>query len=90
MTVHRLTSRELTVLYQLSAGLTAASIARRLDVSTRTVHKHLENLYRKLDCKDRLAAVLVAQQLGLLQTPALVMTLGTRTCESCGRSTTTA
>jgi DNA-binding NarL/FixJ family response regulator len=36
-------------------------------VSVRTVHKHLQSVYRKLDAPDRLSAVLHAQRLGLLE-----------------------
>lgn len=61
-----LTPREVTVLTLLADGLTAESIARRLGVSKRTVHKHLEHLYAKLNESDRLRAVLHAQQLGIL------------------------
>ncbi|WNV88525.1 LuxR C-terminal-related transcriptional regulator [Umezawaea sp. Da 62-37] len=63
---HRLTQRELTVLHLLAEGLTADSIARRLDISPRTVHRHLQHLYRKLGTTDRLATVLHAKSLGLL------------------------
>ncbi|MGO2809736.1 LuxR C-terminal-related transcriptional regulator [Glutamicibacter arilaitensis] len=38
-------------------------------ISPRAVHKHQENLYRKLGAVDRLSAVLRAQQCGLLATP---------------------
>jgi DNA-binding CsgD family transcriptional regulator len=62
----RLTGRELAVLRLLSRGLTAASIARQLGSSPRTVHKHLEHAYRKLGVRDRLEAVRVADMLGLL------------------------
>ena len=41
-----LTGREVAVLQLLGRGLTAASIAHRLGTSPRTVHKHLEHLYR--------------------------------------------
>ncbi|WP_157767736.1 helix-turn-helix transcriptional regulator [Actinosynnema pretiosum] len=63
---HRLTQRERTVLVVLAEGLTADAIARRLDISPRTVHRHLQHLYRKLGTTDRLATVLRAQELGLL------------------------
>ncbi len=62
----RLTGREHAVLTLLVGGLTATAIAHRLGTSPRTVHKHLENLYRKLGASDRLTAVLRAQRLGLL------------------------
>jgi DNA-binding CsgD family transcriptional regulator len=61
-----LTPRELAVLGQLADGLTAAAIGRRLLITERTVHKHLERIYTKLGVGDRLAAVLRAQRLGLL------------------------
>lgn len=61
-----LTPRELAVLELLGDGLTAVAIARRLRISARTVHKHLERIYAKLDVNDRLAAVLVARRLGLV------------------------
>jgi DNA-binding CsgD family transcriptional regulator len=64
-----LTSRELQVLEHVGTGLTADSIARRLRISDRTVRKHLENAYRKLDCHDRLVAVDRARELGLLPGP---------------------
>jgi DNA-binding CsgD family transcriptional regulator len=62
----RLTGRELTVLPLLAEGLTAAAIGRRLVISTRTVHKHLEHVYTKLGTADRLTTVLRARQMGLL------------------------
>ena len=62
----RLTPRELTILGQVAQGLTAATVGRRLGIAETTVHKHLQRIYNKLDVRDRLAAVLRAQQLGLL------------------------
>jgi DNA-binding CsgD family transcriptional regulator len=63
-----LTPREIAVLSLLADGMTAEAIGRRLGISNRTVHKHTENLYRKLSATDRLMAVLRAQSLGLLPT----------------------
>lgn len=63
---HDLTSREMTILTLLSQGLTAEGLARRLSISPRTVGKHLEHIYRKLDVCDRLMAVQTAHELGLL------------------------
>jgi DNA-binding CsgD family transcriptional regulator len=65
----RLTAREAEVLHHVGAGLTADAVARLLRISTRTVCKHLENVYRKLDCHDRLVAVQRAQGLGLVPPP---------------------
>jgi DNA-binding CsgD family transcriptional regulator len=61
-----LTDRELEVLSWLRQGMKATSIARRLGISTRTVNKHLANIYRKLGAHDRLLAVSRAQSLGML------------------------
>ncbi|WP_419707438.1 response regulator transcription factor [Promicromonospora sp. NFX87] len=61
-----MTRRETEVLTLVGEGLTAAAVARRAGISVRTVHKHLEQAYRKLDCHDRLSAVLVARSTGLL------------------------
>jgi DNA-binding CsgD family transcriptional regulator len=63
----RLTGRELEVLSYVGAGLTADAIGHLLRISGRTVRKHLENTYRKLDCHDRLLAVQRARRLGLIE-----------------------
>lgn len=61
-----MTTRELEVLLLLAEGHLARSIAARLDLSPRTVHKHLGSVYRKLGVHDRLVAVRTAQQCGLI------------------------
>lgn len=63
----RLTPRELAVPALLAEGRTAASIGRRLMITERTVHKHLQHSYTKLGVTDRLGAVLRAQRIGLLR-----------------------
>lgn len=60
------TPRELAVLRLLAQGMTADAIAHRLAVSRRTVHNHLQHLYRKLGVADRMRAVLVSHALGLI------------------------
>jgi len=62
----RMTERELQVLNLLAEGLLATSIASRLRLSPRTVHKHLGNIYRKLGVHDRLVAVSLARLQGLV------------------------
>ncbi len=52
-----LTGRELQILELVALGRTNRSIARTLQVSPRTVAKHLEHIYRKLDVSSRAAAV---------------------------------
>jgi len=54
----RLTNREHEVLQLVATGRTAACIGHELQISERTVHKHLENAYLKLGVHDRISAVL--------------------------------
>lgn len=61
-----LTGRQVAVLELLATGLTSTQMARRLSVTSRTVEKHLERVYRKLGVNDRLSAVRVAQRAGAL------------------------
>ncbi|MFF4602350.1 response regulator transcription factor [Streptomyces sp. NPDC001339] len=51
-----ITRRESAVLALLARGLTNQQIARRLDISPRTVDKHLEHAYTKLRVGGRVAA----------------------------------
>jgi len=57
------------VLDLMADGLIAAAIARQLGISPRTVSKHIESIYRKLDTHDRTSAVLRGQAMGLLPVP---------------------
>jgi hypothetical protein len=50
----------------LSQGLPAVAMAHRLGISVRTVNKHLEHVYRKLETTDRLLAVQLARDLGVI------------------------
>jgi DNA-binding CsgD family transcriptional regulator len=61
-----LTPRELDVLALVAAGLSAHQISRLRRISVRTVRKHLEHIYAKLDSHDRLLAVNRAKRLGIL------------------------
>ncbi|WP_024287480.1 helix-turn-helix transcriptional regulator [Cellulomonas sp. KRMCY2] len=61
-----LTNREHAVLALMAEGLIAQAIGHRLGVSPRTVAKHQERIYRKLDTSDRLTTVLRAQAAGLV------------------------
>ena len=60
-----LTARELSVLSVLAEGVPAGAIGHRLGISVGTVNKHLEHIYRKLGCSDRLVAITLARELGL-------------------------
>jgi LuxR family maltose regulon positive regulatory protein len=61
-----LTTRELDVLLQLSAGASNAEMARDLFVEASTIKTHLANLYGKLGAHSRVQAVARARDLGLL------------------------
>jgi DNA-binding CsgD family transcriptional regulator len=65
-----LTPRELSVLTLLGEALPAKAVATRLRISVRTVHKHVQHLYRKLGTNDRMETVLLARSLGLLPADA--------------------
>ena len=62
-----LTPRETRVLELLATGLTADAIGHLCRISPRTVRKHLENIYAKLGCHDRLMAVRRAAELNLIE-----------------------
>lgn len=55
-----LTAREREVLQLVSEGCTDREVAGQLRLSPRTVHKHLENIYRKLGVSTRTGAVRLA------------------------------
>ena len=52
-----LTEREIQILRLVADGRTNTAIAHALEVSPRTVAKHLEHTYRKLGVNSRAAAV---------------------------------
>ena len=52
-----LTDREIAIMRLVAAGRTNSAIAHELQLSPRTVAKHLEHVYRKLGVSSRAAAV---------------------------------
>jgi DNA-binding CsgD family transcriptional regulator len=61
-----LTSRELEVLEGLVDGLATKNIARRLDLTIKTVEAHKANLFKKLAVRTKAEAVSVAVRTGLV------------------------
>ena len=55
-----LTDREIRILRLAALGRTNSAIAHALDISPRTVAKHLQHIYRKLDVTSRTSAVFAA------------------------------
>jgi LuxR family maltose regulon positive regulatory protein len=61
-----LSAREMDVLMLLEQGCSDKEIAGKLVIASETVHKHLKNIYSKLDVHRRTEAVARARKLGLL------------------------
>jgi DNA-binding NarL/FixJ family response regulator len=61
----RMSARELEVLSLVGLGLPNKEIARRLDITERTVKGHLTSIFREIGVSDRTQAALWAQRNGV-------------------------
>lgn len=61
-----LTARQIEVLRLVAGGMSDRQIADRLVLSPHTVHRHVANIYTRLGCTSRAAAVAEAGRMGLL------------------------
>ena len=66
VTLQRLTPREREVLLEIARGLTNTEIATTLGISEVTVKTHVGAILTKLDLRNRVAAVILAYELGLV------------------------
>ncbi len=65
-----LTRREVEILALIIEGHPSKKVAEILFVSKRTVDFHLDNIYQKLEVRNRMQALQCARKLGLLPVAA--------------------
>lgn len=71
-----LTRRELEILHRISSGDTYQQIADKLFISPKTVRKHIENIYLKLQAHNKIEALDIARRNGLIMLlPAVFLSL---------------
>jgi DNA-binding NarL/FixJ family response regulator len=66
-----LTTREREILRLIVDGLSNAEIGKELYIGETTVKTHVTHILQKLDLRDRVQAVVLAYQTGMLETGAL-------------------
>jgi DNA-binding NarL/FixJ family response regulator len=58
--LHSLSEREKQILRLMCTEMTHSEIAKELGISTRTIDKHRDNLYKKLNVKSRVGLAMIA------------------------------
>lgn len=62
-----LSTRQVEILQMIADGLSTKQVARELDITQKTVHNHLNTIYRRLDTQSLTHAVLSAVRRGIIQ-----------------------
>ncbi|MGB3411753.1 MAG: response regulator transcription factor [Microthrixaceae bacterium] len=61
-----LSTRQVEILQMIADGMSTKQVARQLGITQKTVHNHLNSVYRKLDTQSLTHAVLSAVRLGII------------------------
>ena len=61
-----LSERQVEILQKIADGLGTKQVARQLGITQKTVHNHLNAIYRRLDTQSLTHAVLSAVRLGII------------------------
>lgn len=64
--IENLSRRELEILKMVSTGMSNKEIASSLVIAEGTVKNHLTNIFNKLEARDRMHAVLIAREIGII------------------------
>lgn len=67
-------ARELDVMQLIAEGQTNEDVARSLKISYHTVKKHVNSICEKLDARNRVNAIAIAVQLGLIRIEVTALT----------------
>ncbi len=62
-----LSDRQVEILQAIADGATTKQVARQLNITQKTVHNHLNAIYRRLDTQSLTHAVLSAVRLGIIE-----------------------
>ncbi|MEZ5231592.1 MAG: response regulator [Acidimicrobiia bacterium] len=62
-----LSERQVEILQAIADGATTKQVARQLNITQKTVHNHLNAIYRRLDTQSLTHAVLSAVRLGIIE-----------------------
>ena len=61
-----LSQREKEIVVEIEKGMSYKKISDKFNISPHTVHTHINNIYKKLQAKDRREALVIARQKGII------------------------